>query len=63
MKDTYDFTEKNRGVKITRNSLLFTIDIDSLYTNIETQAGIVAVRECMRKFPDSKRPHEYVATD
>ncbi len=60
LKDTYDFIEKTRELKIPSDALLFTIDVDSLYTNIETQAGLEAVRECMLKYPDSRRPDEYI---
>ena len=35
IKDTYDFIAKIRTIKIPPNSFLFTMDIDSLYTNID----------------------------
>lgn len=60
LKDTYDFIQKTQELRIPSDSLLFTIDIDSLYTNIETKAGLEAVRGCMRRYPDSKRPDEYL---
>lgn len=60
LKDTYDFINKTKNLVIPSDAFLFTIDIDSLYTNIETQAGIEAVRECMKKHPNPKRPDEYV---
>lgn len=60
LKDTYDFIEKTKDLRIPTDAFLFTIDIDSLYTNIETRAGMLAVRECMKKFPDRKRPDEYI---
>lgn len=60
LKDTYDFISKVKDIDIPNDAFLFTIDIDSLYTNIETAAGIEAVRKCMEKYPDSKRPDEYI---
>ena len=39
-----------------QNAFLFSIDIDSLYTNIDTEAGLQAVKEVFSKFPDSERP-------
>lgn len=60
LKDTYDFISKTKNLVIPSNAFLFTIDVDSLYTNIETQAGMEAVRNCMKKYPDPKRPDEYV---
>lgn len=47
-------------LKIPPNAFIFTIDIDSLYTNIETYSGVEAVKKCMEKFPDTKRPDEYI---
>lgn len=60
LKDTYDFISKIGRLKIPPSAILFTIDIDSLYTNIETQVGLEAVKKFMKKFPDSKRPDEYI---
>ncbi len=34
VKDTYDFVNKLHTVKAPSNSFLFSIDVDSLYTNI-----------------------------
>ncbi|KAL0149653.1 hypothetical protein M9458_055041, partial [Cirrhinus mrigala] len=36
------------------------MDIDSLYTNIETGAGLAAVRDCMNRYPDAKRPDDFI---
>lgn len=60
LRDTYDFIQKTKNLTIPTDALLFTIDIDSLYTNIETQAGISAVQDCFKRFPDPKRPDEYI---
>lgn len=56
IKDTYDFIQKIRAIEIPTNSLLFTMDVDSLYTNIDTQEGIQAVRDIFLKHRDLKRP-------
>ena len=56
IKDTYDFINKIKNLHIPEGSLLFTIDVDSLYTNIVTQEGIQAVKEAFFKFRDKKRP-------
>lgn len=56
IKDTYDFINKIKNTKITQNAFLFTIDIDSLYTNINTTAGLRAVKDCMEKYPNNSRP-------
>lgn len=56
IKDTYDFIEKIKDLFIPTNSTLFTIDVDSLYTNIDIAEGIQAVRDILFKFRDIKRP-------
>lgn len=58
VKDTYHFIETIRGLKIPPNSLFFTIDIDSLYTNIETKSGLSAVRKIFQTYQDDSRPDE-----
>ena len=58
IKDTYHFLEKIKDISIPQDAFLFSIDIDSLYTNIETEAGLRAVRETCQKYPDSSRPDE-----
>lgn len=40
---------------ILREVFLYTIDIDSLYTNLETESGLRAVWEQFNCYPDSKR--------
>lgn len=56
IKDTYEFVEKIKKLDIPLTSILFTIDVDSLYTNIDIQEGIQAVRNIFYKFHDKKRP-------
>lgn len=58
VKDTYHFTEIVKNLKIPPSSLFFTIDIDSLYTNIDTRAGLSAVNKVFQKYPDDNRPDE-----
>lgn len=53
LKDTYDFICKICKLQVPENSFLFTIDIDSLYTNIDTPTGLEAVKKIMPKYPDS----------
>lgn len=56
IKDTYHFVETIRTLHIPQDAMLFTMDIDSLYTNIDIQEGIQAVRNIFQKNPDKKRP-------
>lgn len=60
IKDTCDFLEKISRLQIPQNAFLFTIDVDSLYTNIETDVGVEAVKKCFEKYPDRNRPDDYI---
>uniref|UniRef100_A0A0F8CGT9 Reverse transcriptase domain-containing protein n=1 Tax=Larimichthys crocea TaxID=215358 RepID=A0A0F8CGT9_LARCR len=56
IKDTYHFLETIRPMAVPTKSYLFTIDIESLYTNINTTAGLQAVTSTFREHPDINRP-------
>ncbi|KAK3538101.1 hypothetical protein QTP70_029824, partial [Hemibagrus guttatus] len=60
IRDTYDFIDKIRNLVLPVDCFLFTIDIDSLYTNIDTSAGVEAVMEWFKRYPDRKRPNKHV---
>lgn len=60
IKDTYHFVDTIKKLKIPTNSYFFTLDIDSLYTNIETPSGIQAVKNIFYKYPDKKRPDKEI---
>ncbi|KAL2103131.1 hypothetical protein ACEWY4_002299 [Coilia grayii] len=56
IKDTYHFTTIINNITIPTNAYLFTMDINSLYTNIETPQGLSAVRQSFLKHPNKARP-------
>ena len=62
IKDTYEFVKKLKQIILPPGAMLFSVDIDSLYTNIETQLGLEAVREVFNKYPDPTRPDEALLT-
>ena len=49
IKDTYDFLQKIEQIKIPQNSFFLTLDVDSLYTNINKKKGLAAVAEAFAK--------------
>ncbi len=55
IKDTYEFLEKVWGLKLNKEVKHFSMDIESLYTNIETERGIATVRKCLEKYPNEDR--------
>lgn len=58
IKDTYDFINKIKQLSIPPDAFLFTMGIDSLYTNIDIAECIQAVKNIFVKYPDSKRPEK-----
>lgn len=60
IKDTYQFIELVIKLSVPLNSLFFTIDVESLYTNIDIPAGLATVRRFFQKFPARKRPDEEI---
>lgn len=56
LKDTYHFLDIIRSMSVPTNAFLFTIDIDSLYTNINTEMGLRAVSNIFRRYPEAARP-------
>lgn len=60
VKDSYYFIDLVKSLTIPADSFLFSIDIDSLYTNIDIAAGLQAVREVFLKYPDANRPDKEI---
>lgn len=56
LKDTYDFITKIRQLTIPDHAFLFTMDVNSLYTNIDISEGVSAVKNIFSKYPDPHRP-------
>ena len=62
VKDTTHFINLIKNLKIPINSFLFTIDVDSLYTNIDINSGLKAVKNIFQKHPDKNRPDKEILT-
>lgn len=56
VRDSLNVIARIRNVNVSDDSFFVTFDIASLYTNIPTEAGILAVSKAFLKFPDPKRP-------
>lgn len=56
LKDTYHFLELIKPIRLPINTQLFTIDIESLYTNINTELGLSTIKNILEQHPDPKRP-------
>ena len=60
LKDTSDFLNKLKETKINENSLIVTLDVESMYTNIDHESGLAAVRKAFKDNPDDRRPDEHI---
>lgn len=58
IKHTYHFVNIVKHLTIPTSSLLFTEDVESLYTNIDIEQGIQAIKNIFDKYPDIKRPDQ-----
>ena len=56
VKNTTDFIEKVTGIEIPKDALLFSMDEENLYTNIDNNSGIEAVKQAFLRNPDFDRP-------
>lgn len=56
IKDTYHFVNLVKELTIPEDAILFTIDIDSLYTNIDIKEGMQAIKNIFQRNPNKHRP-------
>ena len=56
LKDTNDYINKIAGIKAKEGTFIATIDVDSLYTNIDNTNGLEAVKQIFDKHSDPERP-------
>ena len=59
LKDTNDFINQIAGIKAEEEAFIATIDVDSLYTNIDNSNGLEAAKQIFNKNPDPKRPDNF----
>ena len=60
VRDTYDFIDKIKAKTVNTGDYIFSMDVDSLYTNIGADAGLKSVRECFNSFPVKDRPDDFI---
>jgi hypothetical protein len=61
LKNSEELLAALNNVTVKENSILFSLDVKSLFTNIPLAKGIGVVQDFLRKFPDPsrKRPDKY----
>ena len=62
LKDTRHLIAILRETILPPNCLLFTLDVEALYTNVPIDEGIQAVSTMFLRFPDVKRPSLSILT-
>ena len=60
LKDTPHFLDTISQIRIPKDSLLISMDVDGLYTNINNQMGLQAVQEIFSLHPDPTRPNQEI---
>ena len=60
VKDTYTFVNKLKHLIVPENTFIFSIDVDSLYTYIDTTLGLEAVKKALLSSPVSSRPDYFI---
>lgn len=56
IKDTFEFVKIIKKLKVPHDIFFFSMDVESLYTNIPIEAGIRCVQQAFEKNPDASRP-------
>ena len=57
VRNTYDFLEKIKNIIIPHNALLISLDVASLYTNIDPEFGMGCIEELFRRRPNPIQPY------
>ena len=60
LKDTTDFVEKIKKLRVPANAYLISIDVQSMYTNIDNDSGLLAVKKAFDRHPDKSRPDKEI---
>ena len=60
LKDTPDFINKIRNIKVPTKALLITLDVDALYTNIDNTNGLKTVQDTFNLYPNPSRPDQQI---
>ena len=56
VKNTSDFLNQLNMVTIKPDSLLITLDVESMFTNIDNKTGLIAIKEAFQNSPSPSRP-------
>ena len=60
IKDTYDFLSKLCTAKVQPHTLFITLDVESMYTNIDNEQGLEAVRNVFQANPSPRHSDKHI---
>ena len=60
IKDTHDFLSKLRTAKVQPHTIVITLDVESMYTNIGNEQGLEAVRNIFQASPSLRRSNKHI---
>ena len=60
VRDSFDFVEKIKHIKLDENDLLITGDVNSLYTNMNLNRTVAVIRRLFKKVPEIGRPDNLI---
>ena len=60
VRDSFDFVDKIKHIKLDENDLLITGDVNSLYTNMNLNRTVAVIRRLFKKVPEIGRPDNLI---
>ena len=60
VKNTSDFLNKVTQIVSPGDAMLFTMDVESLFTNIDNESGLAAVKQAFQRTVDPNRPDKEI---
>ena len=62
IRDSSHFKSLLNNLHINDSDILFTLDVESLYSNIPIQQGLTSVKKALSEHPSKDRPDNYLLT-
>ena len=56
VKDSFDFVQKIKNVRLEKNDIFIVGDVNSLYTNMNLNRTVAIIRRLFKRYPDTGRP-------
>ena len=60
VKDSFDFVQKIKNVRLDKNDIFIVGDVNSLYTNMNLNRTVAVIRRLFKRYPDTGRPDKLI---